>query len=57
MTSNGTETLDQKRYKTSDGMVFNEYTNAFVHQTEENQRTTAGGSVTVINESFHEYYY
>lgn len=57
MTSNGTETLNQVIYKTGDGMLFNEYTNAFVHQVEENQKTTAVDSVTIISESFHEYYY
>ena len=57
MTTNGTETSNQTKYKTTDGLVFNEYINAFVHQAEENKRTTAGCSVTVVDEKFKEYYY
>ena len=57
MTTNGTEQSNQMKYKTTDGLVFNEYINAFVHQSEENKHTSAGCTITVLNENFQEYYY
>lgn len=56
MTTNGTEQSSQMKYKTTDGMIFNEYVNAFVHQADENKRTTGGDSITIID-NFNEYYY
>lgn len=53
MTTNGTETLDQKRYKTNDGCTFNYYTNALEYLISESQKTS---TVTAIME-FQEYYY
>lgn len=52
-TTNGTE-HGQVKYQTSDGFVYNNYTQAAIHAYEQQGRTSSGSYVQPIEENYYD---
>lgn len=52
-TTNGTE-YGQVKYQTSDGFVYDSYTQAAIHAYEQQGRTNAGSYIQPIEENYYD---